>query len=241
LDDRDSQSNIFWTAINHIYRKDLFRSTETIQDRPGDFIFYLTTDKRIIGNALSNAVATNQVFILNNRGYSFTESFSRQYIKIQKEVGRTELKYNLLNVNNPSDHSKDDTGLLPISYEKKEIDQLPVESEIKLAPDLTEIVDEIFTKRYEAANHANLDTYVILFDDGKMVELPESRHVFLYEEEKDEEDFDKLFKSVEELKAGDQIILPKHGIQLKELLEETLKKDPGFPTQLMLIRNGESL
>ena len=60
--------------LTHYHKKDYFilmHNTRT----PVSVIFYLTSDKKIIGLAASNILANKQVFILNNKAYSHIELY----------------------------------------------------------------------------------------------------------------------------------------------------------------------
>jgi hypothetical protein len=215
-------------SIIHYNKKD---SLKTLQGDliNSDIIFYLTADKYILGNALGNILAKDQVFILNNRSYSFGVSYSKRYQNLQIEAGSLKSQYHLLNIEEQIVSSvQENSGIIPLKLYEKEINHSAIQEVTEIPePRLNDWVEEIILK-HKNINLSISENYILFFEDGTFELLPENRKIYLYEDDGETDDIEKSLKPVCELEYGEQIILPKRGIPVKDLLEETLKKNEHF-------------
>lgn len=214
--------------IIHYHKKDTLQFLNGAPSN-SDIIFYLTVDKDILGNALGNILAKDQVFILNNRSYSFGVSYSKRYQNIQREASSLKSQYHLLNIEAQSaSSSQENAGIIPLKFYEKEITQSAIQDITEIPePGLNDWVEEIILK-HKNNNISVSENYILFFDDGTFELLPENRKIYLYEDEGETDDIEKSLKPVCELEPGEQIILPKRSIPVKVLLEETLKKNNQF-------------
>ena len=189
-----------------------------------EIIFYLTANKNIIGNVLGNVLAETQVFILNKNEFDFSEYYSKKYQQLQLEIGSAKKKYELLNINPPFNKVIDETrGLLNIKYVSQLPEEKPFEEKNQIE-DLSSLIEDILIK------HACENTYIcakciLFFDDGSYNIFPETKRIYLYEDEKEHDDIDKSFKTASELEPGNQVIITRKQAPLKEILENSFKKD----------------
>jgi hypothetical protein len=231
-------------TVNYFHKKDFLCLN---QDYPASncIIFYLTSDKKIIGRASGNVLAKEQVFILNDRSYSFTETFLKKNQRLQIEVGNTNKKYQLLNIKESPDSSLlGEGGLIPLHFIRHQIGLFEAKDEPSIPEEeLQDVVEHILQKQ-QHNSWVPTERFLLFFDDGSIMHVPESKHFFLYEDDKETDDFEKSLRTAEELCAGDEVILAKRGWQLKEILEQALKKNKDFSQAIemdykwrLLIRN----
>ncbi|WP_207497058.1 hypothetical protein [Aridibaculum aurantiacum] len=215
--------------ILHIHKKE-FHTFNQKNEVPSSYIFYLTSDRKTIGAAIGNVLAANQLFILNERSCYFAKNLFGKYQDIQKEVGCDRVKYTLLNLQPPSS-SPDNiaSGLIEVEFNVPKLEPEIVQNVSEVQDiDLQEVVQKI-VQQYEGSNAKELsEKYILLFDDRTLSQVPESRHFYVYEDDKEDFDYEASFRSVTTLSAGDQIIVARRGLQVKDLLEQALRKDPAF-------------
>jgi len=239
ISDNDNNNDILWVQnsirglfpfirIEHHHKKKSFQ-LKSFNSNNSEVIFYLSADKITIGKSLGNILAVQQMFILNNKAYSFALNYSKKYQQLQNEVGNSQFQYSLLNSLEPKNSSAaNDFGIIPIKYKKNEIDDEKVQESIQFVEtELNDLVEGIILK-HKNENPFTSDKYMLLFDDSTFEIFPENRRMYLYEDDKETDDIEKSLKTVCELRAGEQIIIPKKNAQIKDLLNQVLEKNRNF-------------
>jgi hypothetical protein len=219
--------------IHHSDVKSFLSKRQEENDNIFEIIYYLAPDKKLIGNSLGNILALKQIFVLSLNEYTYSCHWARKYQNLQTQIGNNSRKYYLLNLTPPAvSQEKENEELIPIKYLKKSIAKdgvngQIVQEKIENIPELSEFIEALIIKN-RSGNAHHSGSYTLFFDDGTFEILPESKRIYLYEDEQETEEVEKSLKMVSELEKGDEIILPKRKMQIKDLLEEALKKDQKF-------------
>ncbi len=217
-------------SIIHFFRKEFLISKQELK-YDNTSIVYLTSNKKIIGDTINNLLAEEQIFILNKSLFSFTNAFIKRLQNIQNDIASDEKKYELLNIEksiNIQNTFSDDS--YPIIYDNQmdtssKVDNNNIEnSEI----DIQSIVEEIIVNDHFEFQRNLINQHILFFDDGTILEVPETRHFFIYEDDKESDDIDKSQKTAKNLEVGSQIITTKRGLDVKDLLKQELKKNEHF-------------
>ncbi|HEV7346874.1 hypothetical protein [Telluribacter sp.] len=216
------------------YHKSKLHNINSNNDIVPTAIFYLTSNRKLVGTVSSNILANRQVFVLDSRSYSFTMRTLRRHRHLQVEVGNINTKHELLGVEVPPNMQVDEMNeLIPIDYRWHDIDNAndgnnnPNDID---GPDddYEDPVDDLdISPIIPITPRGPVSMCIMLFDDNTSITVPLNRNFFIYEDS-DFKDVDKLMKPTIQLKEGDQIITTKSGVHAKELMEQSLKKNPNF-------------
>lgn len=226
------QSHFPSVEIIFLHKKDTYMLSQGDRE-VSQIIFYLTADPRIIGMAAGNGLAEKQIFILNRRACDFTERYLEKFQRIQKETGDDQRKYNLLNIGLPPKPMRSDApAVIPVNSRWRNIGLLiETENTITVDEELQDVVVEILEKHHGKSAGGNSGNYVLLFDDGTIIESPGSRHFFLYDDDKQYNDSD-IINLAADLKSGNQIILAKRGVGINQLMQKAMRKNSDYCTSL---------
>jgi hypothetical protein len=198
-------------------------------------IYYLTANKKIIAKALGNILAVNQVFILDGKAFSFTEYYTRKLRNIQSEIAIDIIRYSLLNIEAPLDKTETlKEGLLELNI-SSEMKAYLYQDEFDSfeTSEIQQLVEQILEPKVSKSPHIE-DNYLLFFSDGTILPLAGSRNVFIYEDDQIHNNYeiDNLTKSVKYLESDEQIILPRRDLEVKDLINDALKKNPHFSEML---------
>lgn len=208
----------------HYYKSEFIASLLENNERK-QLVFYLFSDKKCINTAVANILGITQFFILNKVSFQFAKFQIEKYRHLQAEVGQTNLKYELLNLNQIIETGEStNSGLIDIQYIKKEIVDPKNESQsVEKEFEIQELLEEVIQKHYNnASSKVSLNKYMLFFDDGTFIEVLNNKRFFIYEDDKEFDEIDKVFKNVTALRTGDQVIIAKRALNIKDLLEQTL-------------------
>jgi len=213
--------------------EEYLRSSTTGRELPKS-IFYLNADHLLIGKAFSQVNSENQIFVLSDRAFQFCSYFSKKYLRNQFEIGSDVDRYNLLNLVPPVDTGENlGDGLLQLEiYESEVIDLKKEQFVFVVESDLQDMFKQVIENQH-GTQHNTLESYFLFFSDGSVLPMRGNRSIFCYEDDtKDEGDLDDLRKAVEDLEINDQLILPKQEIDIKDLINQALRKNDNFMKML---------
>lgn len=192
-----------------------------------DLIIFLTWNKELINSVFINPFAKQQIFIVNKSGYDYIHHYSSKLNQQISVIGNNQNKYNLLNIETPEDVVRSEDTI------SVHFDDSPTSDEIKESidefPEIENIVHDIFVEHNKSSGVVSspLKTIILLFEDGKHIEWPEHKSVFVFNENS-ESDNSSFLKDVNDLKVGDQIILAKKTKELKKIIDDTLAEDNSY-------------
>lgn len=241
ISENKSEEDISWIikSIKYIF-PDLFILHSHIKglsdflqyENKPEIIFYFMANKKIIGNSIGNVLAETQVFILNKNAYVFTEYYSKKYQQLQLDLGCSKRKYELLNCKPPLNTIiNENSGIINIKYENQslEFSYQSTEEEVftQLFPvqELSVLIEDIIEKHSISDSTTPCAKCIIFFDDSSYNIFPETKRIYLYEDEREHDDINKSLKAACELEQGNQVILTKKQAPLKEILENSFKQD----------------
>lgn len=219
------------TAVSFYTVKEFLQIREANNELP-NLIVYLSWNKDVLNNALVNLLSIKQVFLVNKKSSRIIINHFDKSVACLAKTTRTDIKYNLLNLELPTETSDNqDTGLISLTYEAKALPETDESDEIA---DISEYVHEVlnfFNNDSTRTPKKGVKNYFVFFEDGTHVEWPENKSVFYFEDHAEGEK-ESVQKEVQHLKTGDLVLLPKNRAEMKVILRNALSQDEKMASSL---------
>jgi hypothetical protein len=219
------------TDISFCTAKEFLQIREANNDLP-DLIIYLSWNKDVLNNALVNLLSNKQVFLVNKKSSRIIINHFDKSVAGLTGISGTDIKYNLLNLEPPSETSdKQDNGLIILADEAEFFAETNESDDVE---DISVYVHEVlnfFNSDTAKAHKKGVKTYFVFFEDGTHVEWPENKSVFYFEDHAEGEK-DSVQKEVQHLATGDLVLLPKNRAEMKSILKNALSQDEKMASSL---------
>lgn len=213
--------------IEYFNRKSYFKRTIANNGIP-DLLVYLIWNNDFLNSAITNINAKRQVFLTNSKSFKLIQNLVQRKYNLVKNIGGTRFKYELMNMMVPESYVEVQTfgcvDFIDLGIEEKGIEE-PSEKEIQnleiedCVKDILEVINS--DKEYSSRN---VKSYLVYFDDGSYLELPENKTVFYYDDHSMEDD-SSIQKDVKDLIPGDLVLVPRKRAELKTILDDALNQN----------------
>jgi len=219
------------TSMSFCTAKEFLQIRETNNDLP-DLVIYLSWNKDVLNNALVNLLSNKQVFLVNKKSSKIIINHFNKSVAGLAAISGTDIKYNLLNLDPPSETSdKQDNGLIALADEAEFFAETDDSADIEDISEYVHGVLNFFNNDTTKATKKGVKSYFVFFEDGTHVEWPENKSVFYFEDHAEGEK-DSVQKEVQHLVIGDLVLLPKNRAEMKSILKNALSQDEKMASSL---------